>query len=214
MNAAELLAGQRIVPVVVIDDAEDAVPLAKTLLENGLAAIEVTLRTEAGLEAIERVASEVPGMLVGAGSVRRAAQVAAVKSAGAAFAVSPGSSDALLEAVADAAMPFIPGAVTASETLALLDLGYTLQKFFPAELSGGAAFLKAIGAPIPEVSFMPTGGIGLDNAGDYLALRNVACIGGSWIAPPALLRDKNFAAIGELAAAAASLTATFGSGNR
>jgi 2-dehydro-3-deoxyphosphogluconate aldolase/(4S)-4-hydroxy-2-oxoglutarate aldolase len=208
MNAGELLAGQRIVPVVVIDDAEDAVPLAKTLLENGLTAIEVTLRTEAGLTAIERIASEVPGMLVGAGSVRRAAQVTAVKSAGAAFAVSPGSSGALLEAVADAAMPFVPGAVTASEMLGLLDLGYSLQKFFPAELSGGAAFLKAIGAPIPEVSFMPTGGIGPDNAGDYLSLPNVACIGGSWIAPPALLRDKDFAAIGKLAAAAASLTAT------
>ena len=120
----------------------------------------------------------------------------------------------MLEAVADAEMPFVPGAVTASEMLGLLDLGYTLQKFFPAELSGGAAFLKAIGAPIPEVCFMPTGGIGPDNARDYLSLPNVACIGGSWIAPPGLLRDKNFAAIAELAAAAASLTATCESGNR
>jgi 2-dehydro-3-deoxyphosphogluconate aldolase/(4S)-4-hydroxy-2-oxoglutarate aldolase len=214
MNAADLLAGQRIVPVVVIDNADDAVPLAKTLLDNGLAAIEVTLRTEAGLDAIERIANEVPGMLVGAGSVRRGAQVAAVKSAGAAFAVSPGSSEALLESVADAEIPFVPGAVTASEMLALLDLGYTLQKFFPAELSGGAAFLKAVGAPIPEVSFMPTGGIGTDNARDYLSLANVACIGGSWIAPPGLLRDGDFAAIGKLAAAAASLTATCESGNR
>jgi 2-dehydro-3-deoxyphosphogluconate aldolase/(4S)-4-hydroxy-2-oxoglutarate aldolase len=214
MNAADLLAAQRVVPVVVIDNADDAVPLAKTLLENGLDAIEVTLRTAAGLDAIERIASEVPGMLVGAGSVRRAAQVAAVKSAGASFAVSPGSSDALLEAVADAELPFVPGAVTASEILGLLDLGYTLQKFFPAELSGGAAFLRAIGAPIPEVSFMPTGGIGPGNAGDYLSLPNVACIGGSWIAPPGLLRDGNFAAIAELAAAAASLTTTFESGSR
>jgi 2-dehydro-3-deoxyphosphogluconate aldolase / (4S)-4-hydroxy-2-oxoglutarate aldolase len=214
MNAADLLAAQRVVPVVVIDNADDAVPLAKTLLENGLDAIEVTLRTAAGLDAIERIASEVPGMLVGAGSVRRAAQVAAVKSAGASFAVSPGSSDALLEAVADAELPFVPGAVTASEIIGLLDLGYTLQKFFPAELSGGAAFLRAIGAPIPEVSFMPTGGIGPGNAGDYLSLPNVACIGGSWIAPPGLLRDGNFAAIAELAAAAASLTTTFESGSR
>lgn len=213
MNAAELLAGQRVVPVVVIDNADDAVPLAKTLLENGLDAIEVTLRTAAGLDAIERIASAVPGMLVGAGSVRRAAQVAAVKSAGASFAVCPGSSAALLEAVADAAMPFVPGAVTASEMLGLLDHGYTLQKFFPAELSGGAAFLKAVGAPIPEVRFMPTGGIGPDNAGDYLSLPNVACIGGSWIAPPGLLRDGNFAAIAELAAAAARLTTTCESGN-
>ena len=205
MNAAELLAGQRVVPVVVIDEIDDAVPLASALLGAGLAAIEVTLRTEAALGAIERIAAEVTGMLVGAGSVRRAAQVAQVRSAGAAFAVSPGSSDALLEAVADAELPFIPGAVTASETLKLLDLGYTLQKFFPAELSGGARYLKALGAPIPEASFMPTGGIGVGNAGDYLALPNVACIGGSWIAPPELLRTRDFEAIARLAAAAARL---------
>lgn len=208
MNAADLLAAQRVVPVVVIDDAKDAVPLAETLLASGLDAIEVTLRTDAGLDAIERIAKEVPGMLVGAGSVRRAAQLAEVKSAGAVFAVSPGSSDALLEAAADTELPFVPGAVTASEMLKLLDLGYTLQKFFPAELAGGAAFLKAVSAPIPEVSFMPTGGIGPDNARDYLALPNVACIGGSWIAPTGLLHAKDFTAIGELAAAAAALTAT------
>lgn len=205
MNAADLLARQRVVPVVVIDDASDAVPLAKTLLASGLNAIEVTLRTEAGLEAIERISNDLPGMLVGAGSVRRAAQIAEVKSAGAVFAVSPGSSDALLEAAADAELPFVPGAVTASEMLKLLDLGYTLQKFFPAELAGGAAFLKAIGAPIPEVSFMPTGGISPGNAKDYLSLENVACIGGSWIASPALLQGKDFDAIAGLASAAAKL---------
>ena len=214
MNAADLLAAQRVVPVVVIDDADDSVPLAKTLLSSGLDAIEVTLRTAAGLDAIERIATQVPGMLVGAGSVRRAAQIAEVKSAGAVFAVSPGSSDALLEAAADAELPFVAGAVTASEMLKLLDLGYTLQKFFPAELSGGVAFLKAVSAPIPEVSFMPTGGIGPDNAKDYLALPNVACIGGSWIAPPGLLHAKDFAAIAELATAAANLTATSESGSR
>ena len=205
MNAADLLAGQRVVPVVVIDDADDAVPLAKTLLASGLAAIEVTLRTEAGLEAIERIVTEVPDMLVGAGSVRRAAHIAEVKAAGAVFAVSPGSSDSLLDAAADADLPFIPGAVTASEMLKLLDLGYTLQKFFPAELSGGARFLKAIGAPIPEARFMPTGGISPGNAKDYLSLENVACIGGSWIASPAVLQEKDFEAIAGLASAAAKL---------
>jgi len=214
MNAADLLAAQRVVPVVVIEEADDAVPLAKTLLASGLDAIEVTLRTDAGIDAIEQIANEVPGMLVGAGSVRHATQIAAVKSAGALFAVSPGSSDALLEAVADAELPFVPGAVTASEMLKLLDLGYTLQKFFPAELSGGAAFLKAVAAPIPEVSFMPTGGIGPDNAKDYLSLSNVACIGGSWIAPPALLRAKNYDAIAELAAAAAELKAIYETGSK
>jgi 2-dehydro-3-deoxyphosphogluconate aldolase/(4S)-4-hydroxy-2-oxoglutarate aldolase len=214
MNAADLLAAQRIVPVVVIDDADDAVPLATVLLENGLGAIEVTLRTPAGLDAIERIAKDVPGMLVGAGSVRRAAQVAEVNSAGARFAVCPGSSDALLDAVADAGLPFIPGAVTASEILALLDRGYTLQKFFPAELAGGVAFLKAVSAPIPEVSFMPTGGVRAESAVDYLALPNVACVGGTWIAPSELLRAKDFGAIGKLAAAAAQVTATFDSGSR
>jgi 2-dehydro-3-deoxyphosphogluconate aldolase/(4S)-4-hydroxy-2-oxoglutarate aldolase len=205
MNAADLLAGQRVVPVVVIEDANDAVPLARTLLSAGLDAIEVTLRTDEGLEAIERIASEVPDMLLGAGSVRRAGQIAEVKSAGAEFAVSPGSSDPLLNAAADAALPFIPGAVTASEVLKLLDLGYTLQKFFPAELSGGAAFLKAIGAPIPEARFMPTGGVTPANAAAYLSLANVACIGGSWIAPTGLLREKNFDAIARLAGEAAGL---------
>ena len=214
MNAGDLLAAQRIVPVVVIDDATDAIPLATALRDNGLGAIEVTLRTAAGLDAIERIAKDVPGMLVGAGSVRRAAQVAEVKSAGAQFAVCPGSSDALLDAVADAELPFIPGAVTPSEMLALLDRGYTLQKFFPADLSGGAAFLKAIAAPIPEVNFMPTGGIRADIAGDYLALPNVACVGGTWIASSGLLRAKDFRAIGKLAAAAARLTATCDSGSR
>lgn len=214
MNAADLLAAQRIVPVVVIEDAADAIPLATALRDNGLGAIEVTLRTAAGLEAIERIAKDVPGMLVGAGSVRRAAQVAEVKAAGAQFAVCPGSSDALLDAVADAGLPFIPGAVTPSEMLALLDRGYTLQKLFPAELSGGVAFLEAVAAPIPEVSFMPTGGIKAATAVNYLALPNVACVGGTWIASSGLLRAKDFGAIGKLAAAAARLTATFDSGSR
>ena len=205
MNGADLLAGQRVVPVVVIEDANDAVPLARTLLSVGLGAIEVTLRTDEGLEAIERIANEVPDMLVGAGSVRRAGQIAEVKSAGAEFAVSPGSSDSLIDAVADAELPFIPGAVTASEILKLLDLGYTLQKFFPAELSGGASFLRAIGAPIPEARFMPTGGVTPANSAEYLSLANVACIGGSWIAPTGLLREKNFDAIARLAGEAARL---------
>jgi 2-dehydro-3-deoxyphosphogluconate aldolase/(4S)-4-hydroxy-2-oxoglutarate aldolase len=203
MNAAELLAESRIVPVVVIEAADTAVPLAETLLASGLNTIEVTLRTKASVVAIERIASEVPDMLVGAGSVRRASQVADVLAAGARFVVSPGSSDALLDAVADAGMPYVPGAMTPSETLKLLDDGYTLQKFFPAELAGGIALLKAVGAPIPEVSFMPTGGISPANAGDYLALPNVACIGGSWIAPAALLAARDFDAIARLAADAA-----------
>lgn len=203
MNALELLAGIRIVPVVVVEDADTAVPLAQTLLDAGLRAIEVTLRTDEGVAAIRKIASQVPDILVGAGSLRTPAQVEAVRDAGAAFGVSPGSSPALLDAVGD--LPFIPGAITPSESLALLERGYSLQKLFPASVSGGVPYLKALGAPLPEVSFMPTGGIGPNNAPDYLALANVACIGGSWIAPQAALANRDFAAIGKLAADASQL---------
>ena len=205
MNAAELLRGLRVVPVVVVDDADKAVTLARTLLDAGLQAIEVTLRTPAALEAIERIATDVPDMIVGAGSVRHAAQVSDVISAGAQFGVCPGSSPALLDAMDQAGLPFIPGAITPSETLALLERGYALQKLFPAELSGGVNYLKGIAAPIPEARFMPTGGITVENAPTYLALDNVACIGGTWIVPPQALAASNFDAIGDLARAAAAL---------
>lgn len=205
MDAAELLQGNTVVPVIEIDDAAASVELAETLLAAGLSAIEITLRTEAGLPAIEAIAGKVPGMLVGAGSVRRPDQFRTVKNAGAKFAVCPGSSPVLLDAADDARIPFIPGAVTASEMLNLLANGYALQKFFPAELAGGAKFLKAIGGPIPEVRFMPTGGIGPGNAREYLALKNVSCLGGSWIAPRDLLQSGDFAEIRQRAAAAAKL---------
>lgn len=205
MNAAELLHGIRVVPVVVIDDADKAATLAKTLLDAGLRAIEVTLRTPAGLDAIRRIAAEVPDMIVGAGSVRHAAQVGDIVSAGARFGVCPGSSPALLDAVDTAGVPFIPGAITPSETLALLERGYSLQKFFPAELSGGVKYLAGISAPVPEASFMPTGGITVANAPAYLALANVTCIGGTWIAPADALAASNFDVIAGLAQAAAAL---------
>jgi 2-dehydro-3-deoxyphosphogluconate aldolase/(4S)-4-hydroxy-2-oxoglutarate aldolase len=195
----------RVVPVVVIEEVEVAVPLAETLLASGLQAIEVTLRTPAALDAIAAISNKVPELLVGAGSVRNATQVKQVLDAGAKFGVSPGHSDVLLDAVNAASLPFIPGAVTPSESLALLDRGYTLQKFFPAGVAGGIPYLKAVAGPLPEVRFMPTGGIGADNARDYLALPNVACIGGSWMVPAASLRDRDFKAIGALAKAAAAL---------
>jgi len=205
MNAAELLRGLRVVPVVVVDDADKAVTLARTLLDAGLQAIEVTLRTPAALDAIAKIAANVPDMIVGAGSVRHAAQVTDVISAGARFGVCPGSSPALLDAIDQAGLPFIPGAITPSETLALLERGYVLQKFFPAELSGGMNYLKGIAAPIPEARFMPTGGITVENAPAYLALDSVACIGGTWIVPPQALAASNFDAIGDLARSAAAL---------
>ena len=205
MNAAELLRGIRVVPVVVIEDADTAVPLAETLLSAGLRAIEVTLRTPAALECIRAIAAEVPDMILGAGSIRNRQQVTEVVDAGARFAVSPGATPALLDAARDALLPFIPGAVTPSESLGLLERGLTLQKFFPAELSGGIRYLESIAAPIPEASFMPTGGITPDNAPAYLALSNVSCIGGSWIAPQSLLAERDFAGISRIASHAASI---------
>jgi len=196
MNASNILMGCRIVPVVVIDDLTIAVPLAETLLSAGLEAIEVTLRTPVGIAAIEKIANEVPDMIVGAGSIREAHQVKAVASVGAKFAVSPGSSPTLLDAAEDDNMPFIPGAASPTETLRLLERGYTLQKLFPAEVTGGTEYLRAIGGPIPEVSFMPTGGISTNNVSNYLALDNVA--------PKSLLADRNFAAIESLAVDAAN----------
>lgn len=205
MQARELLAGIRVVPVVVIDDVDTAAPLAKTFYEAGIKAIEVTLRTDAGLDAIEAIARDVPEMIVGAGSLRTPDQIDDVRSAGARFGVSPGSTPTLVAAARDAGLPFIPGAVTASEMLTLFEKGVTLQKFFPAELAGGVGYLKAVGAPLPEVSFMPTGGVSPANAKDYLVLPNVTCIGGSWLAPRTLLSDRDYEAIGRLAEDAARL---------
>ncbi len=205
MDATNLFTGVRIVPVVVIDDVELAIPMAECLLDAGLNVIEVTLRTEAGLASIERIASKVPSMIVGAGSIRSLAHLDAVIEAGAKFGVSPGSTDGLLEAASAAGFPFIPGAITPSEMMHLLQQGYRLQKFFPAELAGGCAMLKAVSAPRPEISFMPTGGISAATASDYLALDNVRAIGGSWITPPDLLRAGDFSAISRLAKDAASL---------
>jgi len=205
MDASKLLAGATIVPVVVIDDVDKAVPLAECLIDAGLDIIEVTLRTETALEAIERIADFVPAMIVGAGSIRATEQVEAVVKAGAKFGVAPGATGRLLNTVNRAGLPFVPGAATPSEMMRLLQRGYTLQKFFPAELAGGIPFLKAVAAPIPEVRFIPTGGIKADTAADYLALKNVASVGGSWIAPVELMNAGDFEAISRLAADAAQL---------
>lgn len=205
MDASKLLVGSKIVPVVVLANADVAVPLAEALLESGLGVIEVTLRTDDALRGIEQIAKSVPDMVVGAGSLRRPEQFADIAAAGARFAVSPGSSRQLLAAAADHDMPFIPGAATPSEMIALFEQGYQLQKFFPAELSGGRPFLKAVGAPLPEVRFMPTGGVTPVNAMDYLNMSNVACIGGSWITPLELQATGDFDAIRQIGSDAVSL---------
>ena len=205
MDASKLLVGSKIVPVVVLASADVAVPLAEALLESGLGVIEVTLRTDDALRGIEQIAKSVPDMVVGAGSLRRPEQFADIAAAGARFAVSPGSSLQLLAAAADHDMPFIPGAATPSEMIALFEQGYQLQKFFPAELAGGRPFLKAVGAPLPEVRFMPTGGVTPVNAMDYLNMSNVACIGGSWITPLDLQVKRDFEAIRQIGSDAVSL---------
>lgn len=205
MDASDLLASAKIVPVVVIDDIETAVPLAECLVAAGIDVIEVTLRTEAALQAIQQIAVAVPAMTVGAGSIRNVAQISAVVDAGAKFAVAPGATEQIVTAAETASLPFIPGAATPSEMMVLLQRGYSLQKFFPAELLGGIPFLKAVAAPLPEIRFMPTGGITAKTANDYLALTNVVSVGGSWIAPGELLAARDFTAISSLASQAAQL---------
>ena len=193
-----------VVPVLVIDDASKAENLAKALIAGGLPALEVTLRTPAALEAIAEMA-KVPGGVVGAGTLLTTEDVEAAKLAGAVFGVSPGATDRLLDACEANDLPLLPGAATSTEVMRLLERGYTMQKFFPAEANGGAKALKAIGAPLPKVKFCPTGGITLENAHDYLSLANTICVGGSWVAPANLVRAGDWAAITALAAEASML---------
>jgi 2-dehydro-3-deoxyphosphogluconate aldolase / (4S)-4-hydroxy-2-oxoglutarate aldolase len=193
-----------IVPVLVIDDIAHAAKLAEALVAGGLPALEVTLRTPIALDAI-RAMADVPGGMVGAGTLLTPADVKAAKAAGATFGVSPGATDRIIDACSEWDLPLLPGAATATEVMILLEKGFTVQKFFPAEASGGAPALKAIGAPIPQVMFCPTGGVSLKNARDYLSLSNVICAGGSWVAPKDAMLRGDWAAITILAAEAAAL---------
>ncbi|MEM8959573.1 MAG: bifunctional 4-hydroxy-2-oxoglutarate aldolase/2-dehydro-3-deoxy-phosphogluconate aldolase [Pseudomonadota bacterium] len=188
-----------VIPVIVVDELDHAVPLAHALVDGGLPVLEVTLRTPAALSAIRKM-SKVPNAIVGAGTVLRAKQVEEVQHAGGLFAVSPGSTDALLDCCEEADMPLLPGAATATEAMRLLERGYSMQKFFPAEASGGAATLGSFASPLPQVSFCPTGGVGLGNAPDYLRLANVVCVGGSWVAPKRLVETGDWDGISALAA--------------
>jgi 2-dehydro-3-deoxyphosphogluconate aldolase/(4S)-4-hydroxy-2-oxoglutarate aldolase len=193
-----------VVPVLVVHDRAHAAGLARALVAGGLPALEVTLRTPCALDAI-RAMAEVEGGVVGAGTLLTPADVKAAKAAGAQFGVSPGATPRLLDACAEHDLPLLPGAATATEVMTLLELGYEVQKFFPAEASGGAPALKAIGAPIPQVQFCPTGGVSLKNAGVYLGLANVICVGGSWVAPAGMVEAGDWAGITALAAEAARL---------
>ena len=206
-TGSDLLRISPVIPVIVLDDAADAVPLARALARGGVRIMEITLRTPAGLEAIERVAAEVPETTVGAGTVTTPEEVAAAVAAGAQFLVTPGATDRLLGAALDTGLPLLAGANTLTEILRLREHGQQAVKFFPAEASGGAAYLKAVAGPVPDVSFCPTGGIGPANAAQYLALPNVGCVGGSWLTPAAAVRAGDWAAIEGLAGEVATLAA-------
>lgn len=201
----EICALAPIVPVIVLHDARHAKKLAEALIAGGLPALEVTLRTPAALDVIRAMAT-IPGGFVGAGTLVTPEDVVAAKEAGASFGVSPGATDALLDACEREELPLLPGAATATEAMRLFERGYDMLKFFPAEASGGAPALKAIGAPLPQITFCPTGGVSTSNAPDYLKLSNVLCAGGSWVAPNDLIEAEKWDEITALAKAASTLT--------
>ena len=194
-----------VVPVIVIDDVAHAVPLAEALVAGGVRVLEVTLRTEAGLESIRRIREAVPDAVVGAGTVLTAAQLEEVAAVGGAFAVSPGATPSLLDAAANSPVPLLPGTATASEVMTVLEHGYTFMKLFPAEPAGGVPLLSSLASPLPAARFCPTGGIDPEKAKRYLALSNVVCVGGSWLVPRDAMRDGNWGRITELARATLGL---------
>ena len=193
-----------VIPVIVVEDAAAAAPLARALVAGGLPVLEVTLRTPAALEAIRRMA-EVPGGVVGAGTLLTPADVKAAKAAGATFGVSPGVTETLAAACEAEGLPLLGGVATVTEAMRLLERGYDAAKFFPAEANGGVPALKAFAGPLPQIAFCPTGGVSPANAAAYLALPNVLCVGGSWVADPKLVRAGRWDEIEALARAAAGL---------
>ena len=200
-----LVAQTSVIPVLTIERTADAVPLARALVASGLPVIEVTLRTKAAIDAIRAIAAQVPDCIVGVGTVTRPSDIAASIAAGAKYLVSPGTPSDLAAALADASVPVLPGCATVSEAMALAARGFKVLKFFPAEASGGMAWLKSVAAPLPDIRFCPTGGIDAKNAAAYLACPNVLAVGGSWVAPKDALAAGDFARITELARAAAAL---------
>lgn len=205
MNARELLALGPVLPVIVIADAGVAVALAEALLAGGVRTLEVTLRTPAAYDAIARIRQHVPQAIVGAGTVLNRAQWERAVDSGAQFGVSPGFSAEIAAVARQTSLPFLPGVATASECMAALDAGFSVQKLFPAEAVGGRALLKSLYGPLPQVMFCPTGGINPELATSYLALPNVACVGGSWLAPDDAQRAGDWQRITELARTATAL---------
>jgi len=205
MNLDDIMRTAPVIPVMMIDNIDHAVPLARALVQGGLKVLEITLRTPAAMEAIKAIISEVEGALVGAGTVLTPKQLEDVTALGCRFAVSPGFTPALLDAADGSPCPLLPGAATASEVMQLLDQGLNRLKFFPAEAAGGAPFLKSLSSPLPEAKFCPTGGIGPDNAKTYLNLPNVLCVGGSWVVPKDAIAAGDWGKIQALATEAVAL---------
>lgn len=202
LDSSEVFASGPVVPVLVIENVEDAVPIAEAMMAGGIKVLEVTLRTPAAIEVIRQIATNCPDAIVGAGTVTNAKQLQQVTEAGAKFAISPGLTSDLLDAGNDGSIALIPGIASISELMKGLDKGYTHFKFFPAEASGGVQSLKSIGGPFPDVRFCPTGGINPGNYKDYLSLHNVMCCGGSWLCPDVVVKEKRWQEITRLAAEA------------
>jgi 2-dehydro-3-deoxyphosphogluconate aldolase/(4S)-4-hydroxy-2-oxoglutarate aldolase len=205
MDIAAIAGRAPVIPVLTIEEPETAVALAKALVKGGLPVLEITLRTEAALAALELIAQEVPDAIVGAGTVLNPGQLEQVQRAGARFGVSPGCTPDLAKAIGTSGLPFLPGVQTISEAMVLADRGFHLLKFFPADIAGGTGWLKAAAAPLAGLRFCPTGGVGAETASAYLALPNVACVGGSWVAPKDAVAARDWARIERLAAAASAL---------
>ncbi|MBP0439287.1 2-dehydro-3-deoxy-phosphogluconate aldolase [Tianweitania sediminis] len=201
----QILEAQPVIPVLRIERAEYAVPLARALARGGLPAVEITLRTPQALDAIRHVAADVPEAVVGAGTILNPKHFEQAVEAGATFIVSPGQTPTLFDLATQSPVPLLPGATTASEVMSAAERGYDILKFFPAEQAGGAAFLKALASPFAGIRFCPTGGISAANASTYLGLPNVVCVGGSWVAPDALVEAGAWDQITALAAEAAKL---------
>lgn len=201
----EVMTTSPVMPVMVINQLDQAVPLAKALVEGGLKVLEITLRTPVALEAIRKIKAEVPGAIVGAGTIINTETLQQAIDAGAEFIVSPGVTDTLIAAALKTGVPILPGVATSSEVMKLLEMGVTAMKFFPAEAAGGIPMLKSFGGPLPQVTFCPTGGVNPKNAPEYLALKNVACVGGSWMAPAELVDAGDWDEIRRRAAEAAGL---------
>ncbi|GAB3438144.1 bifunctional 4-hydroxy-2-oxoglutarate aldolase/2-dehydro-3-deoxy-phosphogluconate aldolase [Massilia solisilvae] len=206
MNLLDIMRSATVIPVIAIDDPATAVPLARALVAGGIRVLEVTLRTAHGLDAI-RAMSQVEGAIVGVGTLTQPEEFAAARDAGAVFGVSPGLTPALIEAAKKSGLPLLPGVMTPSEVMAAREAGFRQLKLFPAVPAGGVGMLSAIAGPLPDVTFCPTGGISIDTAPQFLKLKNVACVGGSWLTPKDAIKAGDWGLITDLARAAAALSA-------